>query len=81
LRRTYWHDGPFDIGDPAYLREGVERFARVGTMRISTPWLPMNGFIARWWFGTVAMLYRLRAKVDIQSIYLRERIAAGWGPA
>jgi hypothetical protein len=40
----------------------------------------MNAFIARWTFGTVALLYRLRARVDIRAIYLRERLAAGWGP-
>ena len=31
--------------------------------------------------GTAAMLYRLRARVDVRAIYLRERLAAGWGPA
>jgi predicted unusual protein kinase regulating ubiquinone biosynthesis (AarF/ABC1/UbiB family) len=79
--RPYWHDGPFDFGDPAYLREGLDRFAALGRARITSPWLPMNAFIARWNFGTVAMLYRLRARVDVRSIYLRERLAAGWGPA
>ena len=76
--RPYWHDGPFDFGDPAYLREGMDRFAAVGRARITSPWLPMNAFIARWNFGTVALLYRLRARVDVRSIYLRERLAAGW---
>jgi hypothetical protein len=41
----------------------------------------MNAFIARWYFGTVAMLYRLRARVDVRAIDRRERVAAGWGPA
>ena len=76
--RPYWHEGPFDFGDPAYLREGVDLFAAVGRARITSPWLPMNAFIARWNFGTVAMLYRLRARVDVRSIYLSERPAAGW---
>jgi hypothetical protein len=79
--RPYWHDGPFDFGDPGYLREGVDRFAALGRARITAPWLPMNAFIARWSFGTVAMLFRLRARVDVRAIYLRERVAAGWGPA
>jgi aarF domain-containing kinase len=79
--RPYWHDGPFDFGDPAYMREGMELFVALGRARISSPWLPMNMFITRWYFGMVAMLYRLRARVDVQSIYLRERVAAGWGPA
>jgi aarF domain-containing kinase len=76
--RPYWYDGPFDFGDPAYLREGLDRFAALGRARIDTPWLPMNAFISRWNFGTVAMLYRLRARVDVRSIYFRERPAAGW---
>ena len=79
--RPYWHEGPFDFGDSGYLREGVDRFVAIGRARIASPFLPMNAFIARWYFGTVAMLYRLRARVDLRAIYLRERLAAGWGPA
>ncbi len=79
--RPYRHDGPFDYGDPGYLREGVDLFAALGRTRIPAPWLLMNAFIARWYFGVGAMLYRLRARVDVQAIYLRERLAAGWGPA
>jgi hypothetical protein len=79
--RPYWHDGLFDFGDPGYLREGVDRFAAIGRARIPTPWLTMNAFIARWYFGTVALLYRLGARVDVRAIDLRERLAAGWEPA
>ncbi len=79
--RSYWQEGPFDFGDPGYLREGVELFSAIGRARIAAPWLPMNAFIARWYFGMAAMLYRLRAQVDMRAIYLRERVAAGWGPA
>jgi hypothetical protein len=79
LWRPYRHDGPFDFGDPGYLREGVDRFAALGRVRIAAPWLTMNAFIARWFLGAAAMLYRLRARVDIRAIYLRERRAAGWG--
>ena len=79
--RSYWQEGPFDFGDPSYLREGVDLFSALGRARIPSPWLPMNAFIARWYFGMTAMLYRLRARVDMRAIYLRERVAAGWGPA
>jgi predicted unusual protein kinase regulating ubiquinone biosynthesis (AarF/ABC1/UbiB family) len=79
--RPYWQDGPFDFGDPGYLREGVDLFAALGRERFTVPWLTMNAFIARWYFGMGAMLYRLRARVDVRAIYLRERVAAGWGPA
>ena len=79
--RPYCEQGPFDFSDPGYLREGVDLFAAIGRARIPAPWLPMNAFIARWYFGMAAMLYRLRARVDMRAIYLRERLAAGWGPA
>jgi predicted unusual protein kinase regulating ubiquinone biosynthesis (AarF/ABC1/UbiB family) len=77
--RPFSHDGPFDYGDPDYLREGVDRFAAVGRARIPSPWLTMNAFLARWSLGIGAMLYRLRARVDVRAICLRERPAAGWG--
>jgi hypothetical protein len=78
--RPYWHNGLFDFADPSYLREGVDRFAALGAARIPAPWLTMNAFIARWYFGTLALLYRLGARVDIPAIEHRERPAAGWGP-
>jgi aarF domain-containing kinase len=81
LWRPYEHDGPFDFGDPGYLREGVEHVTALGRARIPYPWLTMNAFIERWYLGMGAMLYRLRARVDMRSINLRERLAAGWGPA
>ena len=81
LWRPYWHEGPFDFSAPGYLREGVDLFAAVSRARNTAPWLSMNAFIARWYFGTVALLYRLRARVDVRTINLRERVAAGWGPA
>ena len=79
--RPYWHDGPFDFGAAGYLREGMDLFIALCRSRFTSPCLPMNGFIARWYFGMGAMLYRLRARVNVRAIYLRERLAAGWGPA
>ena len=81
LWRPYGHEGPFDYSDPGYLREGVDLCAALGRARITSPWLTMNVFIERWYFGMAAMLYRLRARVDVRAINLRERLAAGWGPA
>ena len=46
-----------------------------------TPYMTLNAFLLRWYFGVVAMLYRLRARVDVKAIDLRERVAAGWRPA
>ena len=59
----------------------MDRFAALGRSRVATPWLPMCAFITRWYLGVGAMLYRLRARVDVRAINLRERLAASWGPA
>jgi aarF domain-containing kinase len=79
--RPLFTDGAFDFGNPGYLREGVDRFAALLRRRFPATVLSMNSINVRWCFGTVAMLYRLRARVDVKAIYLRERVAAGWGPA
>jgi aarF domain-containing kinase len=75
-RRPYSRGGPFDFGDEGYLREGLEivrdvarrRFTRSPAMAVSS---------VRWIFGLVAILHRLRARVDVRSIYDREALAAG----
>jgi tRNA A-37 threonylcarbamoyl transferase component Bud32 len=78
--RPYWHDGPFDFGDERYLREGIELLGRFYSERF-TLGVAMAVFTARWYFGTLAMLYRLRAQVDVGAIDAQERIAAGWDAA
>jgi predicted unusual protein kinase regulating ubiquinone biosynthesis (AarF/ABC1/UbiB family) len=75
--RPYWHAGPFDFGDEKYLREGVDLISRFYGERFSLG-VPMAVFTTRWYFGTVTMLYRLRARVDVQQIYVNERPATGW---
>src|SRR5262249_30980501 len=79
--RPYWHDGPFNFAGLGYFHEGVGQYIALARARLSTPWLPMSAFISRWYFGLVAMLLRLRARVDVRAVYWRERNAAGWGPA
>ena len=78
--RPYRHGGSFDFSDNSYLREGVDGFAAIGRAQYPTPWLPMGAFIARWYYGTVALLYRLGARVNVRAIDHSERRAAGWGP-
>jgi predicted unusual protein kinase regulating ubiquinone biosynthesis (AarF/ABC1/UbiB family) len=79
--RPYAHDGAFDFGDARYLREGVDRLAATAQGRTVTPNVTLYAFLLRWYFGVVAMLYRLRARVDVKAIDLRERAASGWRPA
>ena len=78
--RPYWHDGRFDFGDGRYLREGVDLLSRFYSERFSLG-VAMAVFTTRWFLGFAAMLYRLRARVDVNAIYTSERIATGWGPA
>ena len=68
-----------DPGRDSWL-EGVSIVSRVVARRFTRS-LPMSVFTTRWYFGTVSLLYRLRARVDVQAIDARERIAAGWGAA
>jgi predicted unusual protein kinase regulating ubiquinone biosynthesis (AarF/ABC1/UbiB family) len=79
--RPYACDGPFDLGDVRYLREGMDRLAAIAQLRTESPYMALNAFLLRWYFGVVAMLYRLRARVDVKEIDVRERVAAGWRPA
>ena len=78
--RPYWHAGPFDFGDPRYFREGVDLLARFYSERFSLG-APISVFTTRYSIGFTALLYRLRARVDIGAMYNRERVLAGWGPA
>jgi len=75
--RPYQIDEPLDFGDEKYLREGMTLVTKLASTRF-TGGIPMSPFTARWYFGTVAMLYRLRARVNVHAIYNREIIATGW---
>ncbi len=75
--RPYLQQGSFDFGDPRYLREGIDILEQFYSERFMLG-VPMAVFIARWWLGTVAMLYRLGARVDVHEIYTRERSASSW---
>jgi aarF domain-containing kinase len=75
--RPYWHAGPFDFGDEQYLREGVELMTRFYSEQF-TLGVPMCVFTTRWFFGIVALLYRLRARVDAGEINRAEQSVTGW---
>jgi predicted unusual protein kinase regulating ubiquinone biosynthesis (AarF/ABC1/UbiB family) len=73
----YEHEGPFDFGDEEYFRSGVATFSELVCKRY-TRGMPMVVLATRWCFGMAAMLYRLRARIDVRAICIRERAAAGW---
>jgi tRNA A-37 threonylcarbamoyl transferase component Bud32 len=75
--RPYWQAGGFDFSDERYLREGIDLLARFYSERF-TLGVAMAVFTTRWYLGTVAMLYRLRAEVDVAAIDQQERHASGW---
>ncbi len=66
--------GPFDFGDESHFRRGVDWFVRVNrqrTMRAN----PMYVYWNRSVFGLKAMLFRLRAQVDMHEVIRQERPA------
>jgi predicted unusual protein kinase regulating ubiquinone biosynthesis (AarF/ABC1/UbiB family) len=75
--RARTQGGVFDFADEAYFRRGVDLFVEMVRKRYSRAH-PCTPTIARQHFGWHAMLYRLRAKVDIASVAEREVRAAGW---
>jgi aarF domain-containing kinase len=75
-RCRYW-GGPFDFGDEADFRRGIDLFTEMVRKRYNRC-QPCTPSIARQNFGVRAMLYRLKAKIDIRPIAEEEVKAAGW---
>ena len=75
-RARYW-GGAFDFGDEADFRRGIDLFVemlrkRYSRARACTP------MIARQQFGMRALLYQLKAKIDVKPIAEEEVVATGW---
>jgi hypothetical protein len=69
--------GPYDFGDEADFRRGVDLFLQMLRKRYSrghrtTP------TIARGTFGWRSLLYRLKAQLDIRPLAESEILATGW---
>lgn len=75
-RCRYW-GGPFDFGDEADFRRGIDLFTEMVRKRYSRS-RPCTPVIARQNFGVRSMLYRLKAKIDIRPIAEEEVKATGW---
>jgi len=61
-------EGPFDFGSDEHLRDGLSRFsalARKGYARSHPMWLYFHRSV----FGLRAVLYRLRARVDVRAVF------------
>jgi aarF domain-containing kinase len=76
-----WHcrynGGPFDFGDEADFRRGIDLFTEMVRKRYSRS-RPCTPAIARQNFGVRSMLYRLRARIDIRPIAEEEVKVTGW---
>jgi predicted unusual protein kinase regulating ubiquinone biosynthesis (AarF/ABC1/UbiB family) len=75
-RARYW-GGPFDYGDEADFRRGIDLFTEMVRKRYNRA-RPSTPAIARQNFGMRSLLYRLRAKIDIRPIAEEEVKATGW---
>ncbi|MGB7156659.1 MAG: AarF/ABC1/UbiB kinase family protein [Tepidisphaeraceae bacterium] len=67
----------FDFGDEADFRRGIDLFLEMVRKRYSRA-RACTPMMARQQMGWLAMLYRLRAKVDVASIAEEEVRATGW---
>jgi len=75
--RSRYYGGEFDFGDEADFRRGVDLFVEMIRKRYSRS-RPCTPVIARQHFGWRAILYRLRAQVDIAPLAEQEVRATGW---
>lgn len=64
-------EGPFDFGDQRRLQRGIDWLARMVRQR-RAPIHPMYFYWNRSVFGLTAMLYRLRAQVDVGRVMQQE---------
>ncbi len=70
-------DGPFDFGDEADFRRGVDLFIEMVRKRYARGHRTTQT-IARGNFGWRSLLYRLRARLEIRPLAEAEILATGW---
>lgn len=75
--RARYCGGEFDFSDTADFRRGVELFLEAARRRYTRA-RPSTPAISRQHFGWRAILYRLKAQVDIRPIAEEEVKATGW---
>ena len=75
--RCRYHGGPFNFGDEADFRRGIDLFTEMVRKRYSRA-LPCTPVIARQYLGLRSMLYQLKANIDIRPIVEKEVKATGW---
>jgi aarF domain-containing kinase len=69
-------NSPFDFGDERHLQRGIDCFSKLVAGRY-TKSHPMYIYLQRGVFGFRALLYRLRAQVDVKAVREQERRLLG----
>lgn len=77
LWRCRYCGGEFDFGDEAEFRRGVNLTGEMVRKRFTRAH-PTTPAISRQNFGLRALLYRLKAKINVQPIVEEELKATGW---
>ena len=77
LWQPRYFGGAFDFGDEANFRRGLELFAEMVKKRY-TRGRPTSPIITRQQHGYYALLYRLKAKIEVAPIVEEEIRASGW---
>ena len=75
MARPFQHQGPFDFGAEDFFREGTAALARV-LARCYLRGRPSAALEIRARMGVALVLHRLRARVDVRTIWEHERAAA-----
>jgi hypothetical protein len=75
--RARYCGGPFDFGDEADFRRGIDLIAEAARKRYAKN-RPCGLAIVRQHMGWRSILYRLKAKIDIAPIAEEEVKATGW---
>jgi hypothetical protein len=75
--RARYCGGPFDFGDEADFRQGIDLFSEMLRKRYNKS-RPCTPVIARQHMGWRALLYRLKAKIDIRPLAEEEVKVTGW---
>jgi aarF domain-containing kinase len=71
LTAPAFHEGPFDFGDPAYFREGIDSLKEMTLKPYPAP--PMYFYEFRSMFGIKMLGWRLSCRVDMRQLRDQER--------
>jgi hypothetical protein len=77
LGKSRYAGGPFDFGDEADFRRGVELMVEIGRKRYVRG-CPCQPVIAKQTFGIRSLMYRLKAKIDVRPLAEADIALTGW---